>query len=559
MHSDKRSAQLFFSALQKAGIDDIIISPGSRNAPLVIEALARGFNPDVVVDERVAGFTALGMAQQSRKPAVVISTSGTAVLNYHPAVAEAFYAKIPLIVVSADRPPYRIDKGEGQTIRQHEVLKNHTLFSATLPLDGNGQETEALIREALETAVREEGPVHLNMPFEEPLYQQTGKAVSFTHPPTPLITPRPIPDQKLDILEKIWKKARRKLLIVSQNHSGDVLGKQMERLAAFGDTVVLTENLANVHGSGLHAHIDRLIFPMDEKEWEKYAPDLVITVGRNIISKKIKYLLRAVKPAYGHWHIGKENFAPDTFDSLTEHFPVDPEMFFSQLLYRIYDHEPGGEYKALWRQLAAYRQEKHDLFAERLPASDMLVYKTLSNILAGSRILQWGNSTVVRYAQLFPFTVAVKHFANRGTSGIDGTVSTAVGAARKSPLPVLAVTGDLAFQYDNNAFWQEIPGNFKLIVINNGGGDIFRFIPGPSGVKDYEKYFVFKHRYHYGELALHFGLSYDYMQFRTGTPPHEISEQLKKFLQSPGPRIMEIDTRQIDNARILKDYFTFLK
>jgi len=559
VHSTKRSARIIMAALRSAGIRDLVVSPGSRNAPLIIEALAAGYKPEVIVDERSAGFTALGMAQQSGMPAVLICTSGTAVLNYHPAVAEAFYARIPLIVISADRPPYRIDKGEGQTIRQHEVLKNHTHYSVSLPLDGDGDETEAWVAQAVQTAFTHQGPVHINVPFEEPLYEQTDINENYgfdfsLRPDEPVI-----PDRLVDEAEQIWKMAKRKLFIVSQNRPSDTLQTQLERLAQMDDTVILTENLANVHHSSFHPHIDRLIFPFDNDEWKNYAPDLVITVGLNIISKKIKYLLRAVPPAYGHWHIGRHTVPPDTFDVLTRHWDTSPEMFLSQLLFRIYDFEPESDYKSLWDDLETYRRQKHEAFVRELPPGDMLIYKTLAQSDIPPHIFQWSNSTVVRYAQLFAFPRRHLHYANRGTSGIDGSLSTAAGAARRSGKPVLHVSGDLSFQYDNNGLWPGLPDNLKIITINNGGGDIFRFIPGPSQVPGYEKYFVYRHQKDFSNLAAHYGLNYRKLTARPGDTPEPFAENISAFLHDPETRILEIDTSATDNAGILKQYFHFLK
>ncbi len=553
-HSDKTNAQLLFSALRKAGIRDVIISPGSRNAPLIIEAQATGFSPEIIVDERTAGFTALGMAQQTRKPAVLICTSGTAVLNYHPAVAEAFYARIPLIVVSADRPPYRIDKGEGQTIRQDGVLDKHTLYSVTLPLNGSIEESSKNIKQAVETACQHQGPVHINIPFEEPLYGTTAQPAGFPYGIKIESPETPVADKDLDQLETTWKSAGRKLFIVAQLYPTPILKKQLERLSRFDDVVILTENISNIKSGKFFEHIDRLIFPLDPETWEHYAPDLVVTLGNNIISKKIKFLLREQKRPLTHWHIGNYPFPPDTFDALKAFVRTTPEMFLSQLLFRIYDFSAGSDYAGRWNELRTLRQAKHTGFVNRLPFGDMAVYHALSKLLPEPYHVQWGNSTVVRYAQLFDFPEGIKHFSNRGTSGIDGSVSTAVGAAKKSRMPVLAVVGDLSFRYDINALWQSIPGNLKIIVVNNGGGDIFNFIPGPSGIHNYERYFVYKYSGTLKKRAESFGLEYEYFSGNEG----ELAQILQNFL-SATTRILEIHTASVPNAEILKDYFAFLK
>ncbi len=555
-HTSKETAQLLFSIAEKFHIQDIVFSPGSRNAPLVIEHFNYPFRSRVIVDERSAAFTALGMAQQTRKPVMLVCTSGSAVLNYYPAVAEAFYAKVPLIVISADRPPYRIDKGEGQTIRQKGVLKNHIHFEADLDLDIQPDTTKMLIK-AFTTAIEKKGPVHINIPFDEPLYETVDKKISLDIPPYEPPSQRPVEEKLINQAETIWKKAEKKLFIVGQNQYDDFLLKQLERLAQFDDTVILTENISNFSSPAFFSHIDRLIFPFDSEDWRHYAPDLVVTIGNNIISKKIKYLLRDFKPSFGHWHIGKENIPPDTFDCLKLHINHNPVMFFSQFLFRIYDFNPQSDYRKLWQDLNARRQEKHDNFLMLSPGGDLLFYHTLSKVIEPPYQIQWGNSTVVRYAQLFDYHPEIKHFSNRGTSGIDGTVSTAVGAALRTNMPVLLITGDLAFHYDLNALWQEFPGNLKIIVINNGGGDIFRFIPGPDTIPDYEQFFVKKSFETYEKIAEFYDLKYHYLNLNN-KDAKGFADVLQNFLRN-NTQLMEIDTSQIPNAEILRKYFDNLK
>ena len=557
-HSDKTKARFIFDAAESYGIADVVISPGSRNAPLIIESVTReGLNKHVIVDERSAAFTALGMASMSDRPVMLICTSGSAVLNYHPAVAEAFYSQVPLIVVSADRPTYRIDKGEGQTIRQHGVLKNHTAYHTTLPDEENAtEEIKEKIAKAFRTAWLHKVPVHINVPFEEPLYEMVPahEPVTFEKVEREL---QMVPDDHLDRLEKVWKQAGKKLIIVSQMRPDERPVDELKKLAQFDDTVVLTENISNVEDPGFLAHIDRLIFPMDIGEWRRFAPDLVVTVGRNIISKKIKYLLRDVKPSLGHWHAGESLISLDTFDVQTEHIQVEPSVFLSQLLFRIYDWNPENkDYRKKWFDLAGNRKEKHDAFISSLPFGDMKFYQLLSGILPADYVVEWANSTVVRYAQLFDFEKGILHFSNRGTSGIDGSVSTAEGRAKKTSRPVLLVTGDLSFMYDSNGLWQDVPDNLKIIVINNGGGDIFKFIPGPSDVKGYDRFFVAKHQNRYVALAQQFGMGYSFLKT---TDVETARGKISEFISSSTAQILEIDTSETDNASILKRYFNSLK
>ena len=555
MHSAKESSRLLFALARQAGVRDVIVSPGSRNAPLIIEAAAwDDMRKHVITDERSAAFMALGLAEATGRPVMTVCTSGTAVLNQHPAVAEAFYRRIPLIVVSADRPEYRIDKGEGQSIRQRNALKNHSLASVHVPEDAPYEHQRKRLREAFRIAMEQSGPIHINLPFEEPLYEQMEVSGEETEENWMLPSPEALADDVLDRLEKKWRRAGPKLIIAAQGRFDSILSRQLQRLSQMPDTVVLTENTSNLKGENFLEHIDRLIFPMDAGEWETFAPGLVLTLGNNIISKKIKYLLRAQDRPFEHWHVGPHYLSPDTFDRLTEHIRTSPEMFFSQLLFRLYDKEVHSDYAPRWQSLAAYRAQAHNRFLERTPPSDLIFFQILSRHLKGAWHVHWANSTVVRYAQLFSFDNDIKHYANRGTSGIDGSLSTAVGFALGTDGRVLHVTGDLSFVYDSNGLWNRQPENLKIIVIQNGGGDIFRFIPGPSSVRDYENYFVAPHRADLEQLAK----AYGWKAQAVAIDKPDFSASLADFLKDKHSRILIVDTSGANNAEILKNYFSSL-
>ncbi len=556
MHSAKAQVRLLFDHLEAAGVRDLVISPGSRNAPLIIEAQARPhFEKTVIPDERSAGFVALGMAEASGQPVAVISTSGTAMLNYHPAVAEAFYRQLPLIVISADRPEYRIDKGEGQSIRQRGALHNHVIAETHLSESESPEAWNQQLTDVFSRLLQQNGPVHINMPFEEPLYETTGSVTRQTISAYSRPEAGPLDDARIDRLEKIWQQAGRKMIIAAQGRFDPIVNLQLERLAARPDTVVLTETTANLDAKGLLAHIDRLIFPLTGAQWEQLAPDLVISLGNNIISKKIKFLLRQRPPAQGHWHIGPHYITPDTFDRLTEHIHTSPALFFSQWLFRTAYEKPGGHYARRWMHLAARRAAKHREFARKVAWSDWMFYDLLSQNLPAGHHVHWANSTVVRYAQLFDFHNRVRHSANRGTSGIDGSHSTALGYARRTQAPVLHVTGDLSFLYDSNALWAPWPANLKTIVLQNGGGDIFRFIPGPSSVENYERYFVAPPAADLEKLAEAFGLNTLTITTKSRS---RAAGQLQDFLADTASQILIVDTSDAPNAQILREYFKAL-
>jgi len=554
VHSSKITAQYISTALKKADINQIVISPGSRNAPLIIELTNQlEFTNYSVVDERSAGFFALGLAQQTGKPAVLVCTSGSALLNYYPAIAEAFYSHIPLIVLSADRPQKWIDQGEGQTIRQHNVFKNHSWYNVTLSESGN--DTDIInIKEAIEIAIDKRGPVHINLPFDEPLYE-TVKDIIIDFEKITTDFPDKIYDESfLSGFEKKWQAAKKKMILVGQHHKSEFLQLQLNKFLQVPSVIILTENISNVYNDKFINNIDQVIFSLNDEVLSGLKPDILITVGRNIVSKKVKQFLRKHSPTE-HWHIEKTDLPPDTFEVLTQHFNTAPEMFFSQFLFLV-KPTPNSIYQQNWLQLKQKHKLRHKAFISKTGFSDLKVYDFISSLVPDNYMIQWANSSVIRYAQLYDYKPSISHFANRGTSGIDGGSSTAVGAAVVSESPVVLVTGDISFLYDSNALWNKyIPKNFKIILVNNGGGDIFNFIPGPSNTKAIDNFFVTKHRYNAKHLSEMFNLSYYLASNLT-----ELQESIKQFfLIQDKPAILEINTRDIDNAGVLKAYFNYLK
>ncbi len=554
VHSDKKSARQLSSLLKQQNITDIVISPGSRNAPLIIEFTnQKEFNNYSIVDERSAAFFALGMAQQKQKPVVLVCTSGSALLNYYPAVAEAFYSRIPLIIASADRPQKWVDQGEGQTIRQHEVFKKHSYYNVTLD-ENSTNKNEEIIYEAIKTAIEKKGPVHINMPFDEPLYNTTEKDKKEISTFPPIVSQDSIvAEEKLQELLKKWKNAGKIMILAGQLPPSEILSKQLQKLDEDQRLIILTENISNQANEKFVNHIDQNIFLLDDHKLAEFKPDLLITIGRNFISKKLKKFLRKHKPKQ-HWHIEQTDIVPDTFEALTEHINTSPEMFFSQLLFLIYDRmNPPGDYKKKWLDHKKLQREKHTQFLQSAPYSDLKVFDFLSQNIPSGYMWQWGNSSSIRYAQFFDYPQKSTHFSNRGTSGIDGSGSTAVGAAQLHT-PTVFITGDISFFYDSHALWNKyIPDNFKIILINNGGGDIFNFIPGPANTKALDEFFVTKHNLDASHLSKMYKLDYTKVKNMD-----KLSAAFPSFLSKNKPQILEIDTREKKNHEVLKSYFDFL-
>ncbi|MGG7036405.1 MAG: 2-succinyl-5-enolpyruvyl-6-hydroxy-3-cyclohexene-1-carboxylic-acid synthase, partial [Flavobacterium sp.] len=323
-------AQSIIEICNAKGIHDIIISPGSRNAPLTIGFTANPkFRCYSIADERCAGFFAMGIAQQTKKPVVVVCTSGSALLNYYPAFAEAFYSQIPLIVISADRPKSKIDIGDGQTIRQENVFQNHSLYNANL-LEEASEENDRRINEAINAAIAHKGPVHINVPFEEPLYQTTDKLLVKVNVVNDLEIYRLLGVEDIIMYSDLWNHSKKILVLAGECFPDSIEQKWIDLLASFPSVVVMTETTSNIHHPSFVNTIDTLITPFSEEDFLQLQPEILITFGGMIVSKRIKAFVRKYKPKH-HWHVD-ELRANDTFGVLSKHFHVSPNQFFMQFL-----------------------------------------------------------------------------------------------------------------------------------------------------------------------------------------------------------------------------------
>ncbi|HEY9220231.1 MAG TPA: 2-succinyl-5-enolpyruvyl-6-hydroxy-3-cyclohexene-1-carboxylic-acid synthase [Lutibacter sp.] len=558
-HPKKELAQLIIASCIINEIEHIVISPGSRNAPLIIGFNASGkIKIESVVDERSAAFFALGIAQQTRKPVALVCTSGSALLNYYPAIAEAFYSNIPLVVISADRPAHLIDVGDGQTIRQENVFENHMLFSANL----GGENDRELIEKAFQTAINKKGPVHINVPFEDPLYEKITadaieevverlKSQNVKITEKSLLKEIPLEVESLQKFADIWNASTKKMVLVGEHFPDELLQIQLEHLAKDPSVLVLIENTANVSHPKFINSIDKLIFPFVEDELEEFKPDILLTLGGMIVSKKIKEQLRNYKPKH-HWHADALR-AYDTFHCLEHHFKVSAQLFFSQFFFLTKTRE--SNYQHFWLHKKELRLQKHQEYMETCPFSDLKVFDTILGTVPDHTQLQLGNSSVIRYAQLFDSNKTWRIFCNRGTSGIDGCTSTAIGAAYAVKENTLFISGDISFMYDSNALWNNyIPNNFRIIVINNGGGGIFRFIPGP---KESEALYYFETPHQL--TAEHLCKMYHF-EYSAANDKAELQKQLADFYEaSSKPKVLEIFTPRLENDHILKAYFNNLK
>ena len=585
MYPKINSAQTIILYCEKFEFFNIVISPGSRNAPLVIGfASNKKFDCYSVVDERSAGFFALGMSQQTQKPTVLICTSGSALLNYYPAVAEAYYSDIPLIIISADRPGYKIGIGDGQTIQQRNVFGNHVVdfknlvqdvnHSADSILESNSQSlipdslnttrllklqkkiqssNEKIIADLFAKTLEFSKPVHLNVPLEEPLSD-------FVNQPSIEVKSKikySLENNDLTVFDNPLIKGYKKIMILLGCADKEVLSQNViHELSGFENIAVLKETTSNINNASFFGKIDQLIAPIELSKnnpdlFNKLKPELLITIGGMVISKKIKTMLRAYRPLT-HIHLGQNN-AKDTFYSGVEHFKINPDLFFKTCLKKLaLDYN----YKKLWNDLSKKRALAHKKYIKNSPFSDLKVFSQLESKIPLNYNIQVSNSSTIRYMQLFDFDKFSKVNCNRGTSGIDGSTSTAVGASVKSIAPTLLITGDLSFFYDANGLWSShIKPDFRIIVVNNKGGGIFKILPGYKNSLISAEFIETRHELTTKHLAKMHGFGYLKTNSEIG-----LRWRLRTFFnKSSKPKILEIHTNSDLSSDLLKKYFINLK
>lgn len=547
MYSDKRSVLQLVALLKAHGITHIVLSPGSRNSPLIHSfATDRDFTCYSVVDERSAGFFALGVIQATGKPAAVCCTSGTAALNLGPAVAEAFYQELPLLVITADRPAAWIGQMDGQTIPQNGLFREITRRSVQLPQIANEEEEwycNRLINEAilsLDNAVK--GPTHINIPLEEPLFGFNTEDL----PPARIIrqsTPRVMIDEEAQYGDRFTRYAKR-MIIVGQLPPDHGLGGLLEKLHKESGVVVLAEHLSNIPVKEMSA-FDTVLYKATDKEVEELTPDLVITLGGHIVSKRLKQLIRTA-PICEQWQISPNGEVIDTFQRVTDIIRSDYKSFLEYLVAQSTRQE-AKDFQKLWQNTCA------SISVPDVSFSDLYAAGALIQALPENVSLQVGNSNSVRLAQLFNIQPSVNVFCNRGTNGIEGSLSTAVGYAAASERTTFLLIGDLSFFYDMNGLWNNYTNhNLRILLNNNGGGEIFGTLPGLNKSEALHEYISAAHKTEAKAWAEQLGFLY-----LSAHNKEELDQHLPLFTDtnSTKPVLLEVFTSMDKNAAQIRSYY----
>lgn len=538
--SDKENINILCAVLSGHGVGHAVVCPGSRNAPIV-----HNLNecPQVtcfpVTDERSAGFFALGMAEELKQPVAVVVTSGTALLDLAPAVAEARHRHVPLVVISADRHMAHIGQQMGQTIDQPGALSRFTLMDVNL-VEPHDELTHwhcnRLANEALLAARR--GPVHINVPYDEPLF-------NFTVPSLPveriISSVGLMPDQTalLAALRPI-QSAKKPLLVIGQMPHGTVTSELLSLIAPH--VAVLVEALG-ADGGGVP--FDELL-PVVEQN-EDFEPDYVVYMGGTLVSKRVKAYLRHLDQV-PMLQVSADGEVHDTFGHLTQFIGCEPQIAL-RAIAELFDKEKVNSFAQRWN--TALDAAKRHLEDYRPDFSQMMAVKQALRAVNESDetfVLHFANSQPVRLANLF----ARQHVrCNRGVNGIEGTTSAAAGCAAVTGNRVLCVTGDLSFFYDQNALWNgNLHGNLRILLLNNGGGGIFAQLPGLEASPARDKLIAAAHSTRAEGCCIQHGV-----QYRAAYNSEDLYSGITWLVQdgSDRPRLLEVVTdKERDKNQMLQ-------
>lgn len=547
MYSEKGNVLQLVALLKAHGITHIVLSPGSRNSPLIHSfATDNDFTCYSIIDERSAGFFALGIIQAINKPVAVCCTSGTAVLNLGSSIAEAYYQQLPLLVITADRPTAWIGQMDGQTIPQTNMFREITRCSVQLPQIGSKEDEwhcNRLINEAIHGLNnRVKGPSHINIPLGEPLFGFNTEELPSVRVIRQSAAGYKIEDK--DGYAERFDSYSKRMIIVGQLPPEHGLAELLALLQEKTGIVVLTEHLSNTPVKDT-SFFDTVLYAASEDEIKALTPELVITIGGHIVSKRLKHFLRAENISE-HWHISPSGEVADTFQRVTDIIRSDEETFL-RYLNEINTENTDKEFNSLWEGLCASITEP------RVSFSDLYTVGAFLNALPKNSSLQLANSNAVRLAQLFNIDSSIQVFCNRGTSGIDGSLSTAVGYAASTDKLTFLLIGDLSFFYDMNGLWNKYKGsNLRILLNNNAGGEIFHILPGLNKSEALHEYIAASHKTDAKAWAEQQGFLY-----LSAKNKEDLDKHLPAFTSSETekPVLLEVFSSIEQNADQIRTYY----
>ena len=547
MYSDVKNVQCVVAFLKAYHVRHVVLSAGTRNIPLVHSIEADAFFSNYsIVDERSAGYFAIGLIQRLNEPVAVVCTSGTAAANYMPAMNEAFYQNLPLVAITADRHPYYLNQLEDQMIQQN-IFSHVSKAAVQLPVVADDKDfwyCNRLLNEAfMEMRHNGDGPIHINVPIEANLASFTTK----TLPSVKLIERVVVgcePDRWAQKIDKL--KAAEKVLVL-YGQAQPVSGETRQKIEEFSrkyDCLIVADHLSNLdHDDGIETFtFSRLA---TKAEVEKLKPEIVITLNGNFLS----YLGRFLKSMNGfeHWHVAPDGRVADPFRQLTTVFQADAANFFSAFSEAIAEMKTTNSYRSMWKKHLA------TIKTQPIPYSHLFVVKSFIESLPEKTIIHLANSSAVRLAQHFKLPSNVRVYCNRGTHGIDGSVSSFAGAASVSSELCFLLIGDLSFFYDMNGLWNRYVGkNVRILLNNNRGAGIFHYTIGKEKVPTLNQNIAAEH--HSSAKGWVKSLGFEYL---TASTEDEYLKYLPRFLSedSDSPILFEVFTNKEEDAQTLRSFY----
>ncbi len=547
IQSKNRKVKQLVGLLKEYGIKHIVLSPGNRNVPIVHTVESDPFfKTYCITDERSAAFFALGMIEKLRTPVAVCCTSGTALANYASAVSEAYYQQLPLLVISADRNPAYLNQREDQMIPQIDVLKSVCKKSVSLPIEDDDKALEysnRLLNEAfLELSHHGTAPVHINIPFEtgidafEDVPEEKAKRI-----------------KRYDVTNKnLWQEKVKSLstsskILVIYGQSAPLSEADADIVEGFArkfNCVLAIDHLSNYHGyGGVNTFYSSKIMTADA--FSKIAPDIVISVNGNYTSY-IRSFLKSSAGKYSHWLVCDDGNVADPFRSLTDIFECSAIDFF-RICNELGDDADSHSYLEAWQKQIQYIDD------EELPYSDIYAVGQLMKQIPERSLLHLGNSTSVRLAQHFSLKESVEVYCNRGTNGIDGSLSAFVGQAMLHEGLAFLLIGDLSFFYDMNGIWNRYVGkNVRIILNNNSGATLFHYVIGAQKIPTLNNV----------TCAEHFATAKGWvesqgMKYLSAHTKEELDAAMADFVsdKSDKPIMLEVFTSKEEDAEILKKVY----
>lgn len=582
MYTSIQNVSIIVALLKEHNIRHLVLSAGTRHVPLAHSVENDDFFTCYsVVDERSAAYFALGVAKELRVPVAVACTSSTATCNYLPAVSEAYFQNIPLLVLTGDRDPYLLDQLEDQMINQVDMYHNFIRKSVTLPVVTTEREAiyaQRMVNDAL-LALRSHngGPVQINFPINQTIEEIADASA----PELPAV--KAIRRLEIESPQSAWKAIQQKLadkkrIMIICGSALPATQEEKDAVTRFFkayNCVFCTEYLSNLDtqgcvntyllGEAITGEVVRTVI----------RPDLIIFFGNNYVSRW-KAMLKYQKGLCESWQITRDGDIKDPFQNLTNVFECSPRYFFDWMAehagtgrndMEIYSTVSGmsesiklptmqqlidktnGYIKADAKFKKLPEPGEKDLIPAGYLSGFAAMYGLSRHIPAGSLVhLSILNST--RITQMFPLKKDVAVYSNIGTDGIDGSMSTFYGQADSTDRPCYLVIGDLSFFYDMNSVGiRHIGKNVHILLVNNGGGAEFYFSMGPARLPNIDRHISAAH-----EKSAKAWVEYNGFTYMSARTLEEYEQKVESFAKAEGPVIMEVFTEKLRDVTILKSF-----